>query len=62
MGDDEFKLGVVQRLTRIETKVDDALQAIQPVSDDHEKRLRSLERERWTWRGGLAAVVALLIK
>ena len=48
----------LERLARIETKLD----GYAAGCSDKENRLRSLERERWTWRGGLAAVIALFLK
>lgn len=47
---------VIERLVRIETKLDKSLS----VADDHETRVRSLEREQWLHRGG-ASVVAVLV-
>lgn len=46
---------VIERLARIETKLDDALER----GKDHEERVRSLEREQWLHRGG-ATVVAFI--
>jgi hypothetical protein len=46
---------VVQRLTRIETKLDAALEC----DKDHEKRLRGLEHKQW-WLSGVAAVAGFL--
>lgn len=48
----------LERLARIETKLDNYAES----NSDKEKRLRSLERERWTWRGGLAAVIGLILR
>lgn len=48
----------LERLARIEEKLD----CYAGQNKDREARLRSLERERWTWRGGLAAVAALFLK
>lgn len=47
---------VVDRLARIETKLDAALK----TKDDHETRLRSVERKQWLYAGGVAAVSAYL--
>jgi len=44
---------VVQRLTRIETKLDAALEC----NDEH--RLRSVENKQW-WMSGAAAVIGFL--
>jgi hypothetical protein len=47
-----------ERLVRIETKLDVALS----TDTDHEKRLRSAERERWLHRGGLAVIALMAAK
>jgi len=47
--------GALQRLTRIETKLDAALEC----SEDHEHRLRSVENKQW-WMSGAAAVIGFL--
>lgn len=46
---------VLDRLTRIETKLDHAISGV----DDHEKRIRALERARWPLPS-LAALVSLV--
>ena len=46
---------VVERLARIETKLDAAL----ATDADHEKRLRAVEKKQW-WLSGVAAVVGFL--
>ena len=46
---------VVQRLTRIETKLDAALECNQ----DHESRLRAVEHRQW-WMSGVAAVIGFI--
>lgn len=49
---------VVDRLARIETKVD----ALSARRDDHETRVRWLERKYWLAAGGGAVVVFALAK
>jgi hypothetical protein len=49
---------VVERLTRIETKLDAAL----TIQADHEKRIRSGEKQQWLHSGGVAAFAFLLAK
>lgn len=51
MNDEE----ITTRLVRIETKLDGTLEG----RADHEARLRSLEKEQWIHRGGLAVVAIL---
>jgi hypothetical protein len=46
---------ITERLARIETKVDIIIEH----GRDHEKRVRSLERENWLHRGA-AAIVAFI--
>ena len=46
---------VVQRLTRIETKLDAALEC----DKDHEKRLRAVEHRQW-WMSGAAAIIGVI--
>lgn len=48
----------LERLARIETKLDQHLDG----GKDKEARIRSLEKERWLFRGGLAAIVGLFFK
>lgn len=49
MQDDHIQLAVLTSiLTRMETKVDKAL-------EDHEKRIRSVERRQWINYGAIAA-------
>jgi hypothetical protein len=47
---------LIERLTRIETKLDTVVENTQ----DHEGRLRALERENWLHRGGLAVVAVFV--
>jgi len=47
--------GALQRLTRIETKLD----AVLEIDRDHEHRLRSVENKQW-WMSRAAAVIGLL--
>lgn len=49
-----YELGIT--LGRIETKIDDGLKAVVKTGDDHEVRIRELERP---WRAHAASVGAL---
>lgn len=49
---------VVERLARIETKLDARIEA----SKDQEDRLRWIERESWLHRGGALAVSFVMFK
>lgn len=53
-----FERDVVERLARIETKSDAAVEAHR----DHEDRIRGLERRMWTVGGAAAVVGAVLTK
>lgn len=44
-----------ERLVRVETKLDQLLARIIPVQDDHETRLRKLERMIWIATGAALA-------
>ena len=49
---------ITERLVRIETKVDTLIEH----SADHEVRMRSLEREQWIHRGGIAVITFIAAK
>ena len=49
---------IVERLARIETKLDSALS----IQADHETRMRAVERKQWLHSGGVAALAAYLSK
>lgn len=48
----EFESDVIERLSRIETHLEDL--------PDHETRLRSIENKQWLRDGGLGVMAALL--
>jgi hypothetical protein len=48
----EYEQEVIERLTRIETKIEAAA--------DHEPRIRSLENRQWALSGGLGIVGVVL--
>lgn len=56
MADDPTR-ELIERLTRIETKLDHAISA----TDDHERRIRVLERARWPLPSVLAIVATLSV-
>lgn len=49
---------IVDRLARIETKLDSALER----ATDQEDRLRGIERKQWYHSGGVAAIALLFMK
>ncbi len=49
---------ILQRVTRIETKLDSAL----AVDRDHERRVRNLEKRQWFLSGVGAVIGAVLTK
>ena len=53
-----FEGEVIDRLARIETKTDAAVEAHR----DHEERIRGLEKRMWTVGGAAAVVGAVLTK
>lgn len=44
------------RLTRIETKLDIVVEHLTKKDDDHEKRLRTMERRQWQYAGGIGVI------
>lgn len=50
------------RLTRIETKLDIVVEHLTKKDDDHEKRLRTMERRQWQWAGGVGAFAFVAAK
>lgn len=44
------------RLTRIETKLDLVVEHLTKKDDDHEKRLRTIEKRQWAWGGGIGVI------
>lgn len=52
MSENDTPTGVGERLATIETKLDMLIVR----RDDHESRLRSLEKWRWLWAGAAGAL------
>lgn len=50
----------IERLVRIETKMDLLIDSTGKRGEDHENRLRALEQFRWKLFGGCAAVAAVV--
>lgn len=46
-------------LIRLDEKVDSLHSKVDKLTDDHEKRLRSLEKQKWIIMGGTSAVATL---
>lgn len=62
MLDEDFKTAVLERLVRIETKLNNGINYVQ---EDHEKRIRSLEKSKWILMGIfiiLEMVIITLVK
>ncbi len=61
MSDIDFEKAVIERLTRIETKLNNGINKVQ---EDHEKRIRFLERGLWIAVGvfTLAQIIINIIK
>lgn len=53
----EFEQEVLQRLTRIETRLNNGINKVQ---DDHEKRIRFLEKGFWVAIGSIALLEIIL--
>ena len=52
----------IETLTRIDTNVQSLMKRFEDVTNDHEKRLRKVERKQWYHTGGLAVVGVLVAK
>lgn len=50
---------MIERLTRVEVKLDELIRRLDPALVDYESRLRGLERARW-WAAGFAGAVGAL--